>query len=100
MSLSKLAETIQLEEVEIMTDARARIATTIPAELDIAVRQMAAEHRTAISAVVTAFLGYANAHKEDAELIGLLEVEIAELKEQRAEVGRRGMASRYGKEET
>lgn len=98
--MTKLAHATQLGDEDFMTIDRARIATTIPAELDIAVRQMAAEHRTAISAVVTACLGYAFKHRDDAELLDLLEVEIADLKEQRAETGRRGMAARYGKEET
>lgn len=98
--MRKLAHATQLKEDENMTTARTRITTTIPKALDTAVRQMAAENNTAISAVVAAGLVYATTHKDDAELLGLLEAEIAALKAQRAETGRIGMASRYGKEET
>ena len=83
-----------------MTEDRSRIATTIPTAIDIAVRQIAAENRTAISVVITACLSFATKNKDNPQLIELLNAEIAELKKKRADVGRTGMASRYGKEGT
>lgn len=80
-----------------MTEARARLATTIPSELDDEIRVLAAKHRTSISVVVTVLLRFGIDSKEAPEVVAALKADIEEARRQRAEIGREAMDSRYGR---
>lgn len=81
-----------------MSDTRARLATTIPSELDEAVRVLAAQYRTSIASVVTALLRHGVETRDRPEVIAALEATINESRELRAEIGRQAMDSRYGRD--
>ena len=83
-----------------MPESRARLATTVPVDIDKQLRMLSATHRAPISVLVTSLLRYGIAHIEDAELSDALAAAIAEHRQQRAEIGRKAMDSRYGKEAT
>lgn len=80
-----------------MSETRARLATTIPSEVDEEVRVLAAQHKTSISVVVTALLRHGVTNKSTPDVIAAMEAAINESRQLRAEIGREAMNSRYGK---
>lgn len=81
-----------------MSDSRARLATTIPSELDDEIRVLAVQYKTSIASVVTALLRHGVDAKDRPEVIAALEATINESRQLRAEIGRQAMDSRYGRD--
>lgn len=83
-----------------MTEDRARLATTVPVDVDEQLRALSAAHRAPMSVLVSTLLRYGIARVEEESLAEALDEAIAEHKKQRAEIGRKAMDSRYRKDGT
>lgn len=74
-----------------------RLAVSLPDDLAAALRLMAAELGTSSGLLVRAFVRHGVEHPDDRELLDVVEDEMAAESRRRADAGRAGMASRYGR---